>query len=252
MMDAFCTKHAGKSILFVGDSTQALFYVAFVAMFRTPWLAWANSTRQPCLEPVSLQKSQRNNVDIFDHSADVCTARSTAPVNARFVRNEHLLHDDAASDKRAFRYEHRMSCRWYEASQRADLLVLNRGAHVRQDDEFERELSDTLHNLTATKRADRIVYRSTVCAVPNCYDYQDPSLEPIEVNRSAPFGWGLFGEQNKIARRLVDRVGAVFLDVHRATCMRPQRHFNDCMHYCVGTSGALDSLVELLLALWTI
>ncbi|GJP66901.1 hypothetical protein CLOP_g23779 [Closterium sp. NIES-67] len=130
--------------------------------------------------------------------------------------------------------------------QPASILILNRGAHYKEDEVFRAELNETLNKARAAVPDLLIIYRSSPPGHKDCDILTDP-LADRQNPGDLPYHWGDFARQNEIARELVRGVGGVFLDVDYMTALRPDGHSSppaDCLHYCL--PGPPDEWTRLL------
>lgn len=118
-------------------------------------------------------------------------------------------------------------------------LILNRGPHFAPTPQFAKELEQALVTVRKIHPDLLIVFRSSVPGHADCQKFEVPLRTPQ--NRSTlPYHWGLMHEQNVIARRLVESVGGVYLDVEPMNELRADGHMGavswapkgDCLHHC--------------------
>jgi hypothetical protein len=261
---SFCEKHAGRNILFVGDSVHGEFFLAFAAILGIRRMQ-PNSGNLGCRR-VAPRGSGPTEIDM---SVELCSDGPRA-VTARFIRNE-LLWLDTAANARARHADRRfgapalMMCDWREAAEAADLLVLNRGYHAISSWNATREVHElkrTLRELSYLLGANRVLwkhvmYRGTHASHRGCFSRRDPEVEPFEELASlmrsrsnAQYNWRQIEAQGKLARALLSTVGVPYLDTYVATMFRPGgRMPGSCNHFCL--PGPIDDWVRLLLAYWT-
>lgn len=70
---------------------------------------------------------------------------------------------------------------------------------------------------------------------PNCDNFSGPIQQPLKDFSSVlGYHWHDMAHQNRIARSIVERFGAVYFDVEWLTSLRPDGHNGrgDCLHYC--------------------
>ena len=130
------------------------------------------------------------------------------------------------------------------------IVIVNRGAHFKPLASFLPELRATLARLRALLPSALLIFRSTPPGHLNCsaHDVPLPARQPPE---GLPFHWGEFGAENEAARREVEAVGGVYLDVEGMTALRADGHVGrnrkdkvDCLHYCL--PGPVDTWTQLL------
>lgn len=138
-----------------------------------------------------------------------------------------------------------------DAEPPVDIAILNRGIHVRPDDEVMTQLRATMAWLRARPRPPLVLWRSTVAGHPDCSRLAEPltARDPRVDAKTAPHQWGQAIEQSARVRTLLasefgDQV--VWMDVETATSRRPDSHEGngDCLHYCL--PGPLDWWLRLL------
>ncbi|GJP64589.1 hypothetical protein CLOP_g21566 [Closterium sp. NIES-67] len=128
-------------------------------------------------------------------------------------------------------------------------IILNRGAHYTEDEQFVSQLNVTLAAIRAAAPHTLIVYRNTPPGHAHCKRHSKPFRYRQEAAQ-LPYHWGDFGRQNELARGLVERHGGVYWDVDTATGLRPDGHVRladgraDCLHYCL--PGPADTWVQML------
>ena len=122
--------------------------------------------------------------------------------------------------------------------------------------------------------SEGVVVRGTHAATPDCFELHDPlppndfdltsyirriselsarrdDSHPLRQNGTA-YQWDQFESFNNVTRRIAAAHGVPYLDVYRATALRPggrRPAFHDCLHYCL--PGPPDDWVRMLLMLWT-
>ncbi|CAI7792305.1 unnamed protein product [Closterium sp. NIES-54] len=126
------------------------------------------------------------------------------------------------------------------------VLVLNRGAHWVETPLFIAELNHTLTTVRAAAPNLLIIYRSAATGHTNCTRDSVPSIGILDPSEML-YHWGDFTKQNEEARKLVEDVGGVFMDIVPMTVGRPDGHQEpprDCLHYCL--PGPPDEWLKLL------
>lgn len=276
---AFCARHAGRTVLFVGDSVQGQFFTSFVSALGV-WHS-EHQMRQPLRKCAKDRRWMNDLAAIHEFNLDMnlCSPDPTKTVRARFIRNELLWLDSAVGGGEHVPRNFVM-CDWRAEAVEADLLVLNRGMHFMNDSIVLSQLGATfgtlLHRRRSTHRRrpasdvahtdrdgddmPRIVYRGIHAPIPACHVLDDPLPRPFPYTAYdasvRAFHWGEFGTQNAKVALLARERNITFMDVHTQTAQRPGGHMpsrkgttGDCAHYCI--PGPLDEWVRLLLALWT-
>ncbi|CAI5510874.1 unnamed protein product [Closterium sp. Naga37s-1] len=173
------------------------------------------------------------------HGHMLCDSVSYGNTTIAMVRND-VLHTNST---RRLDFPRMISFPWFDdvlPGSDTAVLVLNRGAHYVEDEEFTEQLNRTLTRVREAAPELLIIYRSTPPGHAHCENITAPLKEPQDPS-SLPFHWGEFGRQNKLARQMVEAVGGVFMDVDPMTSLRGDGHMsppNDCLHYCL--PGPLD------------
>lgn len=128
----------------------------------------------------------------------------------------------------------------------ADVVVLNRGAHYRDNDHFVEGLRSAVRHIRNKYPEKLIVFRSSAPGHANCTNFVRPLQEPQDPQKlpnpyREPYMWHKFAEQNALAKGVVEEVGGVFMDVDIMTRYRADGHQGlieeinllDCLHYCL-------------------
>ncbi|CAI5518933.1 unnamed protein product [Closterium sp. Naga37s-1] len=179
------------------------------------------------------------------HGHMLCDSVSYGNTTVATVRND-VLHTNST---RRLDFPRMVSFPWFDdvlPESDTAVLVLNRGAHYVEDEEFTEQLNRTLTRVREVAPELLIIYRSTPPGHAHCENITAPLKEPQDP-ASLPFHWGEFGRQNKLARQMVEAVGGVFMDVDPMTSLRGDGHMmppSDCLHYCL--PGPLDVWTQLL------
>ncbi|CAI5947147.1 unnamed protein product [Closterium sp. NIES-65] len=179
------------------------------------------------------------------HGHMLCDSVSYGNTTVATVRND-VLHTNST---RHLDFPRMVSFPWFDdvlPESDTAVLVLNRGAHYVEDEEFTEQLNRTLTRVREVAPELLIIYRSTSPGHAHCENITAPLKEPQDP-ASLPFHWGEFGRQNKLARQMVEAVGGVFMDVDPMTSLRGDGHMmppSDCLHYCL--PGPLDVWTQLL------
>jgi hypothetical protein len=218
------------NILFVGDSLTDEFRITFLNH------GLRNSTKGP--------------------ACGICNARNRAIcenkifcdggiIKVYFVRNDFLTiyEDDVPHDFITFEktWAHK-----YLTPLNISLLILNKGAHWRNDSIFESQLNETFFFLQNRHPNLSVIYRSSHAGHLNHKEsfYRPPlnDLPPLPMDH---FHWETFNYQNNIAKNMIAKhyPNVVFLDIYRSTMLRPDSHM-DGLHYCI--PGPVDNWVVLL------
>jgi hypothetical protein len=153
----------------------------------------------------------------------------------------------------------------------SDTLILNRGAHHRNDTVVESGLTgrtipivkqwqEVCENNTSTGQC-RLFWRTTMPGHPSCRENRVPStntsaMDALIADRGTAFdshGWWDFGRQNMFMENLLAQndLEATFMDGYDLLLTRPDLHIGgnkkggDCLHYCL--PGPPDVLNQVLL-----
>jgi len=155
------------------------------------------------------------------------------------------------------------------------VIVINKGAHYRENEVFEKELNATFARIVEwQKDCDQIgkdchlIWRTTAPGFPECQQVPGPipihdkaKAEATVSNASLPwyagrqdYHWWDFKEQNGIVERLSEAFAKEqglrmsFVDFYEIGLLRPDLHVGnrgDCLHYCM--PGPLDAVNTVLL-----
>ena len=273
---AFCSRWAGRSILFVGDSVQGELFHSFAHVLGAvsslaPPTGQVNEACRAWVEGSGYES---------DLTVDLCEAGERA-VHARFVRNEMLWLDNERNGRgrtkgTKLNLPVRVLCEWDAAAAEADAIVLNRGYHSLGSEisELKADLNDTFAGLEALLKARRrhdrshaparVVYRGTHASIYKCAEYADP-LQPsipgvhavthaMHIHRSNANSW--YAWRNVYAHHRLDQdamasMGVTYLNTFTATSLRPGGRLSpqDCNHFCL--PGPPDEWTRMLLAFLT-
>ncbi|CAI5464127.1 unnamed protein product [Closterium sp. Yama58-4] len=131
------------------------------------------------------------------------------------------------------------------AAQGVSVVVLNRGTHSIPDEQFERQMRSTLLALRQTYPDLLILFIISPAAHTKCWEHWKPVKEVVK-STLADGGNGDGREvQNGIAKRVVEMVGGVYVDVDYMTALRPDGHVGrDCTRYC--QPGPVDTWSQVL------
>ncbi|CAI5973530.1 unnamed protein product [Closterium sp. NIES-65] len=275
--------HKGFTVYIVGDSLQNLFAATFLNHML--WhvkksAAWALN-RTICYQWVEHKPHVHCHMNFFNTSQDVCpgafagdagsggggtgvaaagAAGAAAADPAAAAAGGIGTNGSSSSDAGAFAM-HFTSNRWltvgdtfvakesvpwsqHGALVDSDVLLINRGAHFTDDEAYVRDVRRALRFVRRNFPDKLIIYRNTPPGHFNCTENLGPLAErqPKEI---LPFNWGGFMRQNELARKLVEEVGGIYMDVEGVMALRPDGHTSwfeetprDCLHYC--TPGPMD------------
>ncbi len=122
------------------------------------------------------------------------------------------------------------------------LLILNRGAHYRPDDEVLAGLNETLTYVTTRFPHIGILWRNTVQGDHGykSHFFSKPLKEPLKWGPNTKFYYDLFEGQNEVVKIWLGKhfPQVVYFDVYTSLAMRRDARF-DSMHPCV--PGPVDT-----------
>ncbi|CAI5943376.1 unnamed protein product [Closterium sp. NIES-64] len=254
--------HKGFTVYIVGDSLQNLFAATFLNHML--WhvkksAAWALN-RTICYQWVEHKPHVHCHMNFFNTSQDVCpgafagdagsggggtgvaaagAAGAAAADPAAAAAGGIGTNGSSSSDAGAFAM-HFTSNRWltvgdtfvakesvpwsqHGALVDSDVLLINRGAHFTDDEAYVRDVRRALRFVRRNFPDKLIIYRNTPPGHFNCTENLGPLAErqPKEI---LPFNWGGFMRQNELARKLVEEVGGIYMDVEGVMALRPDGH----------------------------
>ena len=150
------------------------------------------------------------------------------------------------------------------ARENPTVLILNRGAHYREDEELMFDMTNkTIPMLEEYQNRTnaRIFWRTSVPGHPQCWNFTSPSnsseqMEELIANTSLydpAFKWFDFKRQNALITEALDRssLKLQYLDGYDLMVLRPDLHrgriTGDCIHSCL--PGKTDIYIQLLMHL---
>lgn len=230
--EGFCrTMGSGRSILLIGDSmTRSFERHVFAHM-----LMGVDMTNVDML-PVDLYPTGLPEWDVglrfgqclgYSYCHDILEK----PVEIRYCFNRGLTLTEIPLDGEA---------PWILKLNewKPSILVLNRGAHYRSDEIFEPDVKNALYYVREKLPHALVIWRNTPPGHDNCEAYPAP-ISVRQDPSNLPYNWGKFSQQNEVARKYVEEIGGVYMDVDYATALRPDSHRGqvgkgmDCLHYCL-------------------
>lgn len=163
------------------------------------------------------------------------------------IKNGHLsLRNDSISNTTLKLFENpwRNSVLEFNTS----ILILNKGAHYEDDDNFVSKLKETLDFVDSLPPSILRIWRNTVAGHRGCVNFTRPI--PARMSGEMPFHWDKFQHQNQLAESMIrSRPEFVYMDVDTMTSLRPDHHAvppRDCLHYLTGhTASPVDFWVLL-------
>ncbi len=236
--DAFCSALGGRNVLLVGDSLDMQFH---------DYIQGLNFDQDTmCRELVG---------GCAGHMLCYKPGAPYKPAYFHYRRNDRLL-VNSTGFMAAPLPENLWQDGWTHLfdSHNFSIVILNRGVHVRQDDEVTAQLRETLSWLEARPHKPLVLWRSTIVGHPECSRIAAPLLERDRriVDGSAPHQWGDAIRQSLgVVKPLLQREYgnlALWFDVDNATALRPDSHsyppYADCLHYKL--PGPIDWWLRLL------
>ncbi|GJP54320.1 hypothetical protein CLOM_g13422, partial [Closterium sp. NIES-68] len=225
---------SGGFVLIIGDSLQEQFVRTLINNMLTHVkkpATWAVEETIPkeCSELIEPGHSRHTYCRDYRLHSNVC-----ANLTVRFIRHDYLQISNTQ-----IKFD-RVPFARLSLLAGARVLIVNRGAHYRPDRHFISAVRSALRFLRNKLPDTLIIYRTTVQGHANCTEHDKPLLLPGPTD-NLPFFWGKFHGQNELARRAVEEVGGVFMDVESMTVLRPDSHqgfipelnHEDCLHYCI-------------------
>jgi len=257
----FCNSYEGSLVLVVGDSTNGQWFLSIATILGMDAPSRFTSAPRACDRSLNVSA-----FDAYSHSeVKVCPGGRTT---LKYIRNGHAVVNETketaarASGAACLQEPASNDMPWLYAAEKADLLILNRGAWAPHDEAtFRSEVDTTLAALATLRNRPRVVWRGTSAGIPSCWTLPDPLASPYAFDFNAKpslaaeksittFHYHLFEPLNAIARQAVERAGHAFLDTYRQTSFRPGGHYpqrKDCLHWCL--PGPPDEWTRLLLLL---
>jgi len=232
----FCERFNGKKFLFVGDSVFGQFFasISHLLGFYHSHQNWEN----PC------NARGKDKCHTFDIEVEFCSHFNTS-VYGHFIRNEHLLYKNEF-DLQKIRHAsgnpwYRVFCDFRTTIHKYDFFIMNRGAHFTETSIFKTQLNDTMFHLAKEFNLKNVIYVGTQLVPKN----RQKDKIPYEVlpEQSTSYSHNHFEEQNLIAKFLMEKYGAKFLNISHMTLKRPDG-FTDSMHMC--QPGVIDYYSYLL------
>ena len=121
------------------------------------------------------------------------------------------------------------------------VLVVNRGAWVRDDPEVAQGMSGLMAFARESLPRTLLIFRASNMAHGFCRNYtaprlpSDPTLEPSVGGGDPGWRWDFFpGQSQRVVEPIVTNASfharGIFLDVFRAMQQRPDAHTSDCLH----------------------
>ena len=240
------------NLLVLGDSINEVFTVSLVGALSVYGKKPAHdlvqaSTVPECvnLEPGICDATNPNFCAHYKIKDESVCANGTS-LNVIFLRH-YYLHISSRLDKAEYTPWSRMQglLKW------ANVIVINRGAHLTRDEDYKAGIRAALRFIRIVVPSTLLIVRGTPHGHLNCSNYKAPISQPLEQG-SLPWGWKHFAYHSALAEEEAVGVGAVYLDVLPMSSLRPDgyREVNrlnatDCLHYCV--PGPVDGWAQLLL-----
>ncbi|GJP37757.1 hypothetical protein CLOM_g22174 [Closterium sp. NIES-68] len=241
----FCQILDGKRVLIVGDSINML--LADAIRFNIRLGAKDQDSRVQWGEPTGYCHRFRNATrEPPEHKCwtlDLCGDLGLS-VRLFYIRDYYLNSTEALND---FMVNWKFDESWMGdiGAQNISVVVMNRGVHYIQDDQFQRQMWSTLLALRQTYPDLLIIVRNTPAGHPGCWLHKKPVKQPLHLPHT-DWHWDGYAAQNEILKRLAEGVGGVYMDVNASAVWRADGHVGrwDCLHYC--HPGPVDTWVQLL------
>ncbi|CAI5481083.1 unnamed protein product, partial [Closterium sp. Yama58-4] len=169
-------------------------------------------------------RSESSSSSSSEEGSPLSPARSSLEFNLSFVRDDYLLSP-------AWRNQwltKRVHGSWVDDLRRENvsILIVNRGAHFTPHDSFAWEVSGQLAWLREQFPDLLVFVRGTPAGHRGCMRYDRPLEKKVERGNTSDsdmgegglehvdkYNWDKLAQQNKIARRVAEAVGAVYMDV---------------------------------------
>ena len=234
LRDQACAVLAGRSVLFVGDSTTAQQFISLVYTAN-----WAEEGRR-------IERKLPRNMNKPPHTKiDICKGRS----KVAYIPNTFLRDDCTTISLGRF---DRCYPFWAHSSG-YDVVVFNRGAHYVEDRQLAAEMEEFAKQLVARRPArQQIFWRDTVAGHEGCADAVGPGRGPPPSAASAKvYSWDQFEGQNSLVRTILSSTGIRYINANEMSLQRRDRHAGmkldygngtvmmDCLHYCL--PGPVDT-----------
>jgi len=210
--ESYCQLMKNKTVAIVGDSISFVFYMSLSHLLGVP---------------MAVPLVREGNAI---RTSEVCGGSSTLVARRDFYLDTVQSMVDEYSP---------------------DVLVLNRGAHYKPDEELIAHLENTvfpqLHEWQSKCRANNkdcyLIWRTTVPGHPNCTSYTQPSTSIAEMEElvkssaesNPDFNWHKFSHQNHLVLEAFSKQTNLTYEVmnsYNANLLRPDMHINgaDCLH----------------------
>jgi hypothetical protein len=220
--DKICSLLANETVMFVGDSIQEQFYMTLLAS------TWKYNYLENC-DPSPIKS-------IY------CGGPGGFQFKSTFIRNDYLTLITSRNNDN--------ENAWIPLIKElgTTMIILNRGAHFRRDDELLASLRETLKYLHSNHPNVKVLYRSTAPGHMNYTGdfFDSPPLSRYEIDIGQDLhNYGDFYRQNNLTRRLLksEFQDVIFFDVYGSTSLRADAHA-DALHYCL--PGPIDNWVRYL------
>ena len=211
------------NILMVGDSVHHLHYLSFQNLF------YVNEGIRTCPEERDTLPNCHNLSLYYVRNDFLSTINSAVIDETKGSSSQQYPWIDLIDEKNI------------------SLMIINRGAHYKPDEELIADINSTLHFIFSRHPNMSVVWRNT----PHGHaDYQrfifaPPLEDDPNLPENAPYNYGRFKKQNALVQEFLAMhyPFVLVLDVFLPTVLRPDSHY-DAIHVCV--PGPVDLWTTLL------
>lgn len=219
--DEMCLLLANESVMMVGDSLQEEFYFSLLSS------VWKYNDPATC-NPSPIETIKCGGISSTSDSFKVS-----------FIRNDYLSLTTTNTDTE---HEWITKLDLYKTT----ILILNKGAHYKNDDEMISNLKITLSYVQNNYPHIQIFYRSTVPGHLNYQQYFNsfPIKEfIIDKDVQGTYHYSEFLRQNEETKNILrmNFEEVIYFDIYNSTVLRADSHA-DPLHYCI--PGPLDHWVR--------
>lgn len=233
-----CSMMNGKSILIVGDSLSQAFFIELVEVLSKAF----SSTK--CVDLLK-QVNKYQKLAIIPCALLNPRFRDLFVIN---VRNDFLSLTDTYSWNSS---ESTVEGDWKQfldtnLSYNVSLIIMNRGAHYREDDNLISMTTKAINFITSKNPNVTIIWRNTIIGIENPEShFNDKPLLQVP-NISLQFNWNRLPLQNNLIHSLIKEKkydwNVIYWDVFYSSALRLDYH-HDYIHFC--RPGVYDTWVKM-------